>query len=160
MRQVSKWVTIFKVINSPSGCQRDFDHRIDLLPRDVKWMQDKLTVVYPHRWWPIANNTQIRLPTLDCQQQHLQQQQQQQQVALGLERQLLWFMAHKWDRFTNAAKDLDWPPLGRWRRRLWHWHWRWLWRWRWHVMRLIYPAYWLAAFVMGNFMPSASRLAL
>lgn len=46
MRQVSKWVTIFKVINSPSGCQRDFEHWIDLWPRDVKWMQDKLTVVY------------------------------------------------------------------------------------------------------------------
>jgi len=46
MRQVSKWVTIFKVINSPSGCQRDFEHWIDLLLLDVKWMQDKLTVVY------------------------------------------------------------------------------------------------------------------
>lgn len=50
MRQVSKWVTISKVINSPAGCHRAFGHWIDLWPQDVKWMQDKLTVVYPRRW--------------------------------------------------------------------------------------------------------------
>jgi len=150
MRQVSKWVTIFKVINSPAGCHRAFGHRIDLWPQDVKWMQDKLTVVYPRRWWPnpsrtarIQNRSAIPNP----------KQYRECRVAAVATGAIPWFMTHKRDRFTSAAqRRISW--MG-WYGMVWYgkvcciaWY-------RISWIRLIYPAYWLAPCVMGNFMPSA-----